>query len=841
MRFFSFLISAISLFGIIGMVGAMLVILHFNEDLPDYSSLATYEPPISTRIHAGDGRLLDEFAIEHRIFVPIDEIPKDVIHAFLSAEDKSFYSHPGIDFSGIARAFLTNMKKYATGKRPEGASTITQQVARNFFLSDEVSYVRKIKEMLLALKLEQTYSKDKILELYLNQIYLGQRSYGVAAAALNYFDKSLEDLTIEEAAFLASLPKAPNNYNPKRNMKGALIRRNWVLQRMVEEGYLTHDIATVASSLPITLPQGKGSDITKADYFVEEVRRELVKLYGPDVFYNDGLSVRTSLNSTYQNIAHHALREGLETYDRRHGWRGPISHVNDVTKLKPVQDLEANFDLSPGYHFAIVTSVAPDKAHLIFPDESKGIIALEDLKWARKALSDSRMGPAVSAVKDVLSEGDVVLVQQLSKGQYALRQMPKAQGAIIVLDPHTGRILAMSGGYSFKQSVFNRATQAVRQPGSSFKPFVYLAALEEGFTPSDLILDEPFSFNQGPGLAAWTPKNITKKFYGPTPLRVGLEKSRNLMTVRLAHHVGLEKIAQLVHDFGVIDEMPQMLSMSLGAGESTLLKMTTGYAMIANGGKKITPTFIDKVQDRQGKVIYKHETRACQGCLMTDPLPEEISAFNRPWEVPVIPDMREEVCDPKLAYQMISMLEGVVQRGSGVRLKELGRHIAGKTGTSNDNFDTWFIGFTPDLVVGVFVGYDEPRSLGSEETGSRVALPIFKNFMANALKGEDNFPFRIPSGLRQVRVNPATGRPATAGENFIWEAFIPGTEPKPGFTKILDGFEERAQEQQILEQQAGESDQIPQETQVIPAEPTDAQIIVEPDDHDVMMGTGGLY
>ena len=797
MRFFSFLVSSFFFVSIIGLIIGMLVITHYDKDLPDYTWLETYQPPISTRIHAGDGRLLDEFAIEHRIFVPINEIPAHVIHAFLSAEDKNFYSHPGIDITGIIRAMSVNVGRYAAGKRPIGASTVTQQVARNFFLSDEVSYVRKIKEMLLSFRLEHAFTKEKILELYLNQIYLGQRSYGVAAAAMNYFDKSLTELTVEEAAFLAALPKGPNNYHPHRNFEAAMNRRDWVLGRMVEDGYLPESKANMAYRTPIVLAESKGADRTRADYFVEDVRRELIKLYGSEVFYEGGLSVRTTLDPKLQNIAHRALKQGLEDYDERHGWRGPVAHLDDLSRIADLKLIEKEYVLEANQRLAVVHKVIDTKASIQFSDETKSFVPFSTLRWARKALRGGYKGPTINRVQDVLSVGDVVLVKEIlpKKGAkaksagYALSQFPKVQGAIIALDPHTGRILAMSGGYSYQLSEFNRATQAYRQTGSAFKPFVYMTALNEGFTPSSLVLDAPFTYFQGPGLPIWKPSNYSNQYYGPTPLRIGIEKSRNVMTVRLAHYVGMDKIVKTAADFGITNNLPPMLSMSLGAAETTLLRLTAGYAMIANGGRKIFPSLIDKVQDRHGKVIFKSDLRPCMGCDVD--LPDELGEIDDmiaiDYDVPFVPDTREQIFDERVTYQMTSILEGVVQRGTGWRIRELNRHLAGKTGTTNDSMDAWFIGFSPDLAVGVFVGFDEPRTLGDQEGGSRAAAPIFKAFMKDALEGVEDIPFRIPPGLRQIRVSPTTGLPAKPGQRYIWEAFLPGTEPKSAQQQVLDG------------------------------------------------------
>ena len=755
---------------------------HFGRGLPDYQQLADYQPPTVTRVHAGDGRLLTEFAREKRVFVPFRSIPKRVVKAFVSAEDQNFYTHPGIDFIGVARAIITNLRYLGSNRRPVGASTITQQVAKNFLLTNEVSIDRKVKEAILAFRIEHALSKERILELYLNEIYLGQGSYGVAAAALNYFDKSLNELSIGEAAFIAGLPKAPNNYHPTRRPEAAVGRRGYVIGRMLEDGYITDAQASEAREEPLIIRSRSATLVAQADFFVEEVRRELYDTLGESKLYGGGLSVRTTLIPRLQEIADRVLRDGLLAYDRRHGWRGPLKRLDSASgwasRLTNIPKPKALSDAAAAWRLAVVLKLDDANAYIGFADKSRGRIRLADLKWARKYLSDNSRGPVIRKPGDVLQPLDVVLVARAGPDKdgkappddaWALRQLPEIDGALVALDPHTGRVLAMSGGYSYSRSEYNRATQAKRQPGSAFKPFVYLAAMDHGFTPSSIVLDAPFVVDQGPGLKRWKPANYTKKFYGPSPLRLGIEKSRNLMTVRLAQNMGIEVVAEYAERLGVVKEFPRLLSMSLGAAETTLLDITNGYAMLVNGGRKIRPTVIDRIQDRTGKTIFKHETRSCDGCR------------DLQWEMqppPAIPDGREQLVDPQSAYQIVSMMEGVVQRGTGIRIRVLGKPLAGKTGTTNDSVDTWFIGFSPDLAVGVFAGFDTPRSLGKRETGSSVAVPIFRDFMKDALKDVQPIPFRLPPGIKLVRVDAKTGaRAHSGGRGTILEAFKSGQNP----------------------------------------------------------------
>ena len=779
---------------VVGLAG----LWHFGRGLPDYKQLADYSPAVLSRVHAGDGRILAEFATERRLFVPIDAIPKLVIRAFLSAEDKSFYSHPGVSLPDIARAGLVNLMQMGTGqsRRPIGASTITQQVAKNFLLTNEVSLSRKVREAILAIRIENALTKDRILELYLNEIYLGGGAYGVAAAALNYFNKSLDELTPAEAAYIAALPKAPNNYNPQRNPREAKGRRDFVIGRMQEDGYLNDFEADSARAAPLVTRVRDETELVRADYFVEEVRRELQVRYGENGLYRGGLSVRTTLDSRLQDVADRSLRNGLIAYDRRHGWRGPLTRI-DMTS----GDWQARLNAAPrpsglpqGWYGAAVLALPADGgAEIGFADGSRGFVPFSEIQWARQRKEGQRLGPPIKNAADALAAGDVVAVEPLAAAQpdprgrrlFSLRQIPNVGGAIVALDPHTGRVLAMTGGWSFELSQFNRATQALRQPGSSFKPFVYMAALENGFTPSSLILDAPIVLDQGPGLAKWKPGNYTHQFFGPSPLRVGIEQSRNLMTVRLAASMGIDKVVDMARRFEVSDNLPPLLSTALGAAETTLLRLTTGYAEIVNGGLHIKPTLIDRVQDRNGKTIFRHDGRPCDGCEVAWNVGRALTPdLQNP---PDVPDERERLIDAPTAYQMVSILQGVVDRGTGRRIADLKRPLAGKTGTSNDSNDTWFVGFSPDLAVGVFVGFDQPRTLGPNETGASAAVPIFHSFMGEALKNQPNIPFRVPPGIRLVRVDPQTGQLARAGERgAIWEAFKPGTESTAGTGAVLD-------------------------------------------------------
>jgi penicillin-binding protein 1A len=778
-RFLGFLFAAGTLFFLVGAgaIGGLMYV--YSKDLPDYSQLQDYEPPVMTRVHAADGQLLAEYAKERRLYIPIQAVPKLVINAFISAEDKNFYEHSGIDFGGIARAGWVYVQNLGRNRRPQGASTITQQVAKNFLLTNELSFTRKIKEALLALKIERAYGKDKILELYLNEIYLGFGSYGVAAASLLYFDKSVHELTVAEAAYLAALPKAPTTLHPFRQRERAIERRNYVIDRMVENGYVTAALGEKAKKDPLTITQrATGSHIIAADYFAEDVRREILEKYGEKRLYEGGLSVRTTLDPKMQVIAHRALSDGLVHYDEGQGYRGPMAKI-DIGGDWGVKlaDVRAFADVAP-WRLAVVLDTNDQSARIGFQparepggavvrDRQIGNIPLDGVKWAKASTAKNPL-----KVSQVLSQGDVIYVDPLGKDspQYRLRQIPEVSGGMVVIDPLTGRVLALVGGFSFDQSQFDRATQAMRQPGSSFKPFVYSAALDNGYTPSSLVVDAPIEIDQGPGMGVWRPENYTTgKYAGPATLRFGIEQSRNLMTVRLAQDIGMPLIGEYAKRFGVYDSLPNYLSYSLGAGETTVLRMVTAYSMFANGGKRVTSTLIDRIQDRYGRTIYKHDQRECRACDA------------RKWEnqpEPGMIDRREQVLDPLTVYQITSIMEGVIQRGTATVVKEVGKPIAGKTGTTNDEKDAWFIGFTPDLAVGVYMGYDKPRHLGRNATGGHLSAPIAKDFFKAALADKPAMPFRVPPGIKLIRVDPKTGQRAGPGTtNALLEAFKPGTAP----------------------------------------------------------------
>lgn len=828
-KLFSTLVSYALFLGILGLIVLLLIFAHFGKSVDDYRRLATYEPPITSRLYAADGRLLAEYAAEKRAFVPYEAIPKQLIQAFMSAEDKKFFSHGGVDFVGIIRAIFQNIKNIGSGRRMIGASTITQQVAKNFLLTNEVSFERKIKEAILAIRIERAFSKEYIMELYLNQIYLGHNSYGVAAAALNYFNKSLDELTTAENAFLAALPKGPNNYDPEKRYDDAIARRNWVLSRMHEEGYITEEQTQAAMAEPITLATRSEKEVaTDAEYFAEEVRRFLVSRYGEDALYEGGLVVRTTVDPEMQKYATQALRNGLIFYDQRHGFREPIAKVD----LSEEEWLDVLLSVpTPNYAPenwvpAVVLAVDKDKADIGLKTGTTGSIPVAEMKWARKNMPDQTLGPEIKQADQVLNVGDVVWAepvthnvkrQKYPENTYALRQIPDVEGAMIVLDPHTGRVLSMVGGYSFKRSQFNRAVQAKRQPGSSFKPFVYLAALDEGFTPSSLILDAPFVMDQGNGQGKWKPQNISKRFYGPTTLRVGIEKSRNLMTVRLARAIGIEKVVEYAKKFGISDDLPNQMAIALGAGETTVLRLATAYGMLVNGGKKIEPILIDRIQDRTGATVYNSDSRPCENC-------QTEGGWNGE-PAPKIPDIREQIEDPRSAYQMINILTGVLAPGGSAQsLRALGRTFAGKTGTSNSNFDGWFVGLTPDLVVAIFMGFDEPRTLGSHDTGGVVTTPIFREFVRTALKDQPLIPFRVPAGIRFVRVNHKTGKPASPKDrDVIMEAFKAGENWQGKIKGYIDGSDEETV--------------LPQTTD----QPTVTQIGQTEEGDDNIPGIGGIF
>ena len=756
MRFLRFFfLSFLTIVGV-GALGAGLALWFLSSDLPDAETLAKYEPPVTTRVHAYDGTLIAEFATERRLFVPIDDIPPLVKNAFIAAEDKNFYLHPGFDPTGIARALLTNLQS-SDGKRPEGASTITQQVARNFFLSQDVDYVRKIKEILLSMRIEATFSKDKILELYLNQIFLGQNSYGVAAAALNYFDKSLEDLTIEEAAYLAALPKQPSRYHPVRDKEAAIGRRNYVIDQMIEVGYVSRADGEAAKKkdLVATLrPLGVRYD--DAQYFAEEARRVITNKYGVDKLMMGGLSVRTTLDSKMQSIALNAFRVGLQRYDRPSGWHGP------VTTIELGAGWEKRLDAIPwakdvtNWRLAVVMDTK-GTWEIGFADGTTGKIP-----DANRKLSGSGKAKA----------GDVIYVETTKEdGVYSLRQIPQVNGGLVILDPHSSRVLALVGGFSYYDSVFNRATQAMRQTGSSFKPFVYATALDNGYTPSSLILDGPVSLPMGNG-KVWRPQNSDGRYLGMATLRQGLEKSRNLMTVRLAYDVGMKAVVDRVKRAGVYDKIDPVLANALGASETTVMRMAGGYATFLNGGRVIAPTIIDRIQDRYGKTIFRHDDRACDGCYAPNGWANQ--------EEPLLPDIGREEFDPRTGFQIATILQGVVQRGTArAAFKKLKDYpIGGKTGTTNDARDVWFVGFTADLIIAAYVGYDQPKPLRRGSFGGTVVAPIVADIFETVLPDMGALPLRTPPGVVMMRVNAVSGRPTSAEDpGAIMEPFKLGTDP----------------------------------------------------------------
>ncbi|MFZ4408005.1 MAG: penicillin-binding protein 1A [Paracraurococcus sp.] len=765
-----------------GAVGAFGLYRHIAGDLPDYRWLADYQPPQMSRIYAADSRLLAELATERRVFMPIEAIPKRVQAAFVSAEDQRFWDHHGVDPLGILRAVVTNIEQYGTGRRMGGASTITQQVAKNMLVGADRTMLRKAREAILAIRIEEALPKERILELYLNEIFLGYQAYGVAAAAQAYFNKGLDELTIAEIGFLGALPKAPNNYNPLRYPEAARGRRDWVLDRMAEDGAITAQDATAAKAEPI-IPrlQRRPEVVPVGQHFTEEVRRELINRFGPEQTTMGGLVVRTSIEPPLQAATEQALRGGLSAYDRRRGgWRGPVARVSagSADWMPQLEAVQRPGGVLPEWRLAVALEVRDREAKLGWverpdpraPSQPRtATLAMEDAAWARKALGEGRLGPPPRRMQDVLAVGDVVPVEMLpgvpAQGRVparperlALRQVPQIEGAIVALDPSNGRVLAMAGGWSFDKSQFNRATQAQRQPGSSFKPFVYLPALEAGVPPNQRFLDGPIEIMTPQGI--WRPSNYNEgSFNGYVTIRTALQKSLNLVTIRVAQEVGMAKVSETAARFGVIDNMPRYLAMALGSGETTVLRMAAGYAGFASGGRRVTPSFIDSVQDRRGKVIWRSDARSCQGCDAAAPGAEP----------PDLLDARPQIVDPIAAYQMTNILTGVVQRGTGTAAgKGLNRPIAGKTGTTNDYVDNWFVGFTPDIVIAVWLGFDEPRTLGKDETGGQNAAPIFREVLEAALRNSPPVPFRAPPGVALVRMQD--------GNAMIMEAFKPGTE-----------------------------------------------------------------
>ncbi len=722
----------------------------YSNKLPDYKFLKMYKPAVSSKLYSGGGELVSDFSSEKRIFVPHDSIPKIVINSFLSAEDKNFFYHPGVDAKGIVRATINNVSNIIYSKRLEGASTITQQVAKNFLLTNEVSINRKIKEAILAFRIERALSKERILELYLNQIYLGEGSYGIASASLEYFDKPISKLNYAEASLLAALPKAPSKYNPFKNADLAKHRRNLVIKNLLENSYINEEKYSELINSEIKLRKRKKKYLEDARYYVEDVRKYLVEKYGFNKIYKQGFTIKTPINLELQSIATQSLREGLEEYDKRKGWRGPILNKKITDKWN--KNLKKyKLEKTIGWDLAIVKKINKFSVEIETEKKNQGIIKYDDASWTKKELDK------------IFKIGDVVYVKNIKDNLYSLKQIPKANGGIVILNPYTGRVLAMSGGFSFKLSEFNRATQAFRQPGSAFKPFVYALALENKFTPSTLVLDAPVVLDQGEDLKMWKPENYGKKFYGPSTIRTGLEKSRNLMTVRIAQEIGIDKIANFAKSLKIYDNPEELLSISLGSAETTLLKLTSAYSSFVNGGKLVEPIFLDRIQDSEGNTIFNSEKRFCKKC-------KEISYLGK--DVPKIEDNFIQIFSEETAYQITSMLEGAIQRGTGRKLKDLNLDLAGKTGTTNENTDAWFVGFTSNLVIGVYVGHDEPKTLGKYETGAKTALPIFKLFVKKSVKRSEARPFKVAKNIKFLVIDQKTGRKANFGsKTTIIEAF----------------------------------------------------------------------
>ena len=755
LKFLNFSIKFIIIFSLLILFFVFSTLWYFSLGLPDYKKLSNYQPPISSRVYSANSELIAEYALEKRLFIPYESIPDKVINSFLSAEDKNFFSHPGIDAKGILRAVINNLRNIVQNKRLEGASTITQQVAKNFLLTNEISMKRKIKEAILAFRIEKAYTKQRILELYLNQIYLGEGAYGIAAASLEYFDKSIKDLNYTEAALLAAMPKAPSKYNPYKYPDLAKFRRNLVLQNLSDNDFISKKELKLFKDSKLSLKKRKIEIVNEANSYTEEVRRKVKNIYGFEKLYSQGLSISTPLNINYQIEALKSLRKGIEEYDRRRGWRGPITNKIKNNKW---ENKISHYKLDPtlNWSFAEIISISENelKFKLIEKNKNKftGIIFLDEVKWT---LRNNK------SIKDVHEVGDVIFVNK-DDNNWKIKQYPKVNGGIVVINPFTGHVKALVGGFNFKTSEFNRVTQAKRQPGSAFKPIVYAAALENGFAPNSIILDAPFVESQGIGLKNWKPENYGKKFYGPSTLRKGIEYSRNLMTVRIAKILGLDKILKLSNELDIYDDIPELLSVSLGAAETTLINLTSAYAPFVNGGKKIYPKLISRIQDRRGKTIFQEKDRKCLGCD---------NFIDNNSELPKIESTNKKIISEETAYQMASILQGTVERGTAKKLKTLKVPLAGKTGTTNDNYDAWFIGFSSNLVIGVYIGFDNPKTLGKNETGSKVALPIFKNFIENTLYKEDFNDFEIPENIYLTSINYDTGKKTNQGDkNSIIEA-----------------------------------------------------------------------
>lgn len=795
LSFFGAIFTTITL----GLIAAALTIgavfWMYGRDLPSHASLAQYKPPTISRIYSTEGRIIDEFAKERRLFTPAEEIPVMIKQAFISAEDKNFYTHPGYDIRGIAAAFRD--AAVSRGRNVRGASTITQQVMKNFLLDGSRRAERKIKEIILATRIEETLDKEQILELYLNEIFLGQNSYGVTAAAQTYFNKTLGQLAPHEAAFLASLPKAPSDFHPVRRKDRLLQRRNYVLREMWQNGYLPEDQYLAERDMPLLSVQNGDFESFKAslpprDYFTDEIRRQLSRDFGEDEFFSGGMTVRATIDPEMQDVAAVALQRALETYDRAQGvWRGTGQKIDtDLigddaalrAALRAVR-VPRNIDLDGKWYPAVVTLVGNSAARIVIedvPDDEDGhFILREDVRWARKKKKDGTLGPEAKVAGDLLELGDVVLVRELKDAEgnferWSLRQVSEVQGAFMAMDVNSGRVLAMQGGFDYSNSVYNRATQAERQPGSSFKPFVYAAALDSGYSPATIVVDAPIEIDTPQGL--WRPKNSSNKFYGPTPLRTGIEQSRNLMTIRLAQEVSMDVIADYAEGFGVYEDMGRFLANSLGAEETTLFKMVAAYAMFANGGERVEPTLVDRIQDRYGKTVYRHDQRICLECG-----DDQLAAGRSP----LIISNRERIMDEITAYQLTSMMEGVVDRGTAAATVNLDVAAAGKTGTTNEARDVWFVGFTSNIVAGCYIGYDRPSPLGKGAGGGSTCGPVFNEFMQSAVQKYGGGKFRVPEGGQFINIDRFSGARLSeeaTGDHVVAEFFREGEEPLFGVT-----------------------------------------------------------
>lgn len=790
---FSWIVTAV-FFGAL-VIGA--IFWMYSRNLPSHEQLAQYSPKTISRVYSGEGKLIDEFAEERRLFQPIGEIPDLVKNAFISAEDKNFYHHKGYDVIGMIKA---GGQAALSGGTLRGASTITQQVMKNFILDSSRTVERKVKELILASRLEKSLSKDRILELYLNEIFLGQNSYGVAAAAQTYFNKTLAELAPHEAATLAAMPASPSNFHPVRNMERLQGRRNYVLREMAENGYISQETYETERLLPVKSVQNGDYEpfrdaLPPRDYFTDEIRRQLSKSFGEEEFFGGGLTIRATVNPKMQEVAMSALQRALENYDRSQGvWRGTGTKIAEDqlgseeawrAALYAVSTAKAPRDV-PGWKPAVVLSLGDTDATIGIEGVAEtGTIPAKDVQWARKRLETGKLGKKASRASDLVEVGDVVLVRQMTDDKtgefirWTLRQVPEVQGSFMAMDVDTGRVIAMQGGFSYQASVFNRTTQAQRQPGSSFKPFVYAAALDSGFTPATIIVDAPIEVNTPQGL--WRPKNASNKFYGPTPMRTGIEQSRNLMTIRIAQEIGMDTVAGYAERFGVYNPMRPYLANALGAQETTMFQMIAAYAMFANGGERVEPTLVDRVQDRWGRTIYRHDQRSCTDCNI-DQLPSG--------EAPQIVSNRERVMDAITAYQLTSMMEGVVQRGSGKGVN-LPVPIAGKTGTTNDAKDVWFIGYSSKIVAGCYMGYDNPRSLGRGAYGGTLCVPVFQEFMKEAVKEFGGGKFRVPPGGHFLKIDRFTGAKLpddASGPNVIAEYFRDGEDPLFGLS-VDGGFQ----------------------------------------------------